>query len=445
MSSERLAAYRAFVAAEPNKDDGYLFETPRCRFTLEPSDELVAAPGAKVGREGEQVFVVLPGGARLPVAGISESELRSTLAALPCRYSRLVALLGPLAPSLIEQAFSKVLFAPSAVAALEVELPSVELTRFPGSPYEVVRAYWQNSIAVRRRIEESEPSDVAELRALLLELHELLLLGDGDPQRRSSFYLPASLLGRKRPEPGRFYDVPTGLERRGAETILTSGARVSVPLLGGEYYWQLLAESVDDAAALAAERQLELDGVPLGQVLRARAEDETQARPWFLPPRPLEGGHFAAILKAWQDARTAAQARDVNGALSALAAFHHRFVRVHPLPSGNQSLSMSFVNAFLRPLLGAGIPHLLLDQMALRFQLVPYQRLFTRAVRAWSTPWPHPGERVRQLMHMRAGLDGFVREVGNALSLMEARALITTHPRGAELSLLSDTIVTSRS
>jgi hypothetical protein len=454
MTQARHEAYRSFVEAatrEPNTD-GYLFDTPRCRFRPEPSDELLAAPGAAVVRVGGGVAVQLPGGAQLPLTGFGFEKVRAVLAQLPCRYSRLTVELGPETESFIEQAFSRVLFAPRAVAELETQLPAVEIVRFPGSPYEVVRSYWRNSCAVRRRIVEHEPPRDAEaLRALLLELHELLLLGESNAESRRSFYLPASLLGRKRPTPGTFYEVPSELERRGSETILTRGARVSVPLLGGVHYWQLLAESVDDTGALTEARQLSVDGLDLGQVVRARAEDETERRAWFLPPRPLKMAHFEALWLDLGAAHAALSARDVPAALAALGAFHYRFVRTHPLPSANQSLSMSFVNEVLGRLLGSGIPHLLLDQLALRFELSAYQQLFARAARVWSA-WPKSAaqatagpavasvsttERLRLLVRMKSELNDFVSTLGNSMTLIEARALQGTHPHSAELALLS--------
>jgi hypothetical protein len=454
MTRARLEAYRSFVEASlrSRADDGYLFDTPRCRFLPEPSDELVAAPGTEVVRSGGDVAVQLPGGARLPLKGFTFEKLRGVFAQLPCSYSRLTIELGSATESFIEQAFSKVIFAPRAIAALETELPNVEVVRFPGSPYEVVRSYWRNSCAVRKALlERNPPSSVGELRELLLELHALLLLGEDDVQSRSSFYLPASLLGRKRPAPGTFYEVASAFERRGAETILTSGARVSVPLLGGLNYWQLLGESVDDSGAISDERSISVGGLALGQVLRARSEDEAESRPWFLPPRPLEPAHFERLLAELNAATAAEAARDVPGALRALAAFHYHFVRIHPLPSANQSLSMSFVNARLQRLLGTGIPHLLLDQLALRFEPSAYQRLFVRAAKVWSA-WPKSitgvtsTERLRHLIRMRERLNAFVSSLRgategptqNSMTLIEARSLLVSERAGAELALLLD-------
>lgn len=441
MTDPRSSAYRAFVATEhaARGADGYLFDVPRCRFALEPSDELRLAPGTTLQRDGAAAKLVVPGTAELAVVGIPFELLQKALRELPCTYSRLVLTLGDACASFLEQTFSKLLFAPRAIAELEVDVPSVEIVRFPGSPYEVVRSYWRNAIAVRRELEaRALPETPDELRALIADLHELMLLGAPEHSGPRSFYLPASLLGRKRPEPGRFYEEPSRFERRGSESILTSGARVAVPLLGGSLYWQLLSESVDDEGALADEREVVTGGAPLGRILLARAEDEARPKPWFLPPRPLLDAHFEELLHALTQAHVAARAQEPDVAVKALSRFHYRFVRVHPLPSANQSLSMSFVNVVLRRLFGVGMPHLLLDQLALRFTPVAYERLFARAVRAWITPFPSAAERLRHLVRNRQTLDAFVSEVTEAPSLLEARALIADSTLGAHLSLLSD-------
>jgi hypothetical protein len=442
--------YAAFVAADAAKqsDDGYLFDSPRCRFWPEPADELVAMPGLAAIATPAGVGVVAPGGVQLSIQGFDVKTLQRLLALLPCRYARLALELGPRSSSFIEQTFSKVLFAPSAVAELELAQPACEIVRFPGSPYEVVRSYWRNLGSVRRRLDarlvDGPPVDVPAFRELLLELHRLLLLGESDADGPRSFYLPASALARKRVTPGEFYEGSSAVQRSGSDFVITSGARVSVPLLGGALYWQLLAESVSDEAALSEQRKLELDGVDWGQVVLGRAADELQNKPWFLPPRPLSTRHFETLLAELRAACEARQRGDVQRALAALAAFHFGFVRAHPLPSGNQSLAMSFVNALLRPLLGVGIPHLLLDQLALRFERAAYGRIFARAARAWSAPWPSATERLRSLLRMRGELNAFVTKLGqrngpsDATSLIEARALIEEEPDGAKLALLTE-------
>jgi hypothetical protein len=440
--TEPLQQYAAFVAAAEKSDDGYLFDSPRCRFWPEPADELVAMPGLTAVATPTGAALVAPGGVQLPIQGFDLKTLQRTLTLLPCRYARLALELGPRSSSFIEQTFSRVLFAPAAVAELELAQPACEIVRFPGSPYEVVRSYWRNLGGVRRRLDallvEGPPADVPGFRALLLELHRQLLLGDSDAEGPRSFYLPASALGRKRATPGEFYEGSSSVERTGAGIVITSGARVSVPLLGGALYWQLLAESVSDEAALSDQRKLELDGLDWGQVVLGRATDELQNKPWFLSPRPLSSQHFETLLGELRAAWKARRRGDLQGALTALAAFHFGFVRAHPLPSGNQSLAMSFVNSLLRPLLGIGIPHLLLDQLALRFDRASYARIFARAAHAWSAPWPSATERLRSLLRMRGELNAFVTNITTSTSLIEARALVQEEPQGAKLALLTE-------
>jgi hypothetical protein len=444
MTEPILQQYAAFVAADSAKhsDDGYLFDSPRCRFWPEPADELVALPGLTAVATPTGAAVMAPGGVQLSIQGFDVKTLKRVLALLPCRYARLALELGPRSSSFIEQTFSRVLFAPTAIAELEMDQPACEIVRFPGSPYEVVRSYWRNMGGVRSRLEallaEEPPADVPAFRELLLELHRLLLLGDVDADGPRSFYLPASPLARKRVTPGELYEGRSTIERTATDTVITSGARVSVPLLGGAFYWQLLAESVSDEAALSDQRKLELAGLDWGQVVLGRATDEVQSKPWFLPPRPLSDRHFETLLGDLRAAWEARRRGDVASALTALSAFHFGFVRAHPLPSGNQSLSMSFVNSLVRPLLGIGIPHLLLDQLALRFDRAPYGRIFARAARVWTAPWPSATERLRSLLRMRGELNAFVTRLSQATSLIDARALLLSddEPQGANLALL---------
>jgi hypothetical protein len=439
MSDARYEAYRRFVQASPEADDGYLFDAPRARFLPEPGDALVLMPGATLSGAEHEAKVLLPGGQELSFPGVSRERLSAALGTLPGSYGSFTAKLGPATPAFMAQAFSRILFTPRAVLELEQQLPSLEIVRFPGSPYEVVRAYWRNMLAVRRRLAgQLAPSEGSEFRQLLLELHELALLGERQSSQRDSFYLPASRLGRKRATPGVLYEVATGLERRGGEWLLTSGARVSVPFLGGRHYWQLLAESVSELVALE-EREVELDGLAYGRVVQARAEDEPRTASWFLPPRPLRAEHFEALRAELGRADRAAAGGDRAALLAALAGFHYRLVRLHPLPSANQSLAMSFVNERLSRALGVGIPHLLLDQLALRFGPEAYARLFARAVHAWNAPFPNAADRLRQLMTMRNALNGLVSALAGSPSLLEARSLAAQreHEVASGLALLT--------
>ena len=279
MTFERHDAYRAFVRASDATpaDDGYLFDTPRCRFVPEPSDELVAAPGARVVRRDAGVFVELPGGASLQIHGLDFQMLRSTFARLPCRYSRLALELGPPAASFVEQAFSRVLFAPSAVAELELALPALEIVRFPGSPYEIVRSYWRNAAAVRRCIDERCACGTRAQRAAPPDARADA--GRSRAVRTAELVLPpASQLGRR---------AELAVLRRGqmassawSERDLRA-ERACVAVTGG----------TTTGAASKAQRRAPFRGAespPEGVPPQGAAcgSAKRSARPWLLPPRP---------------------------------------------------------------------------------------------------------------------------------------------------------------
>src|SRR6187402_2499548 len=113
-SQEPSAQYRAFVASSPLSDDGYLFDTPRCRFSPEPTDLLAAPPGTRALATPAGPCIELPGAGQLVFSGLALEDLRAALAALPCTHSQLSLRLGAAAANFVEQAFSRVLFAPAA-------------------------------------------------------------------------------------------------------------------------------------------------------------------------------------------------------------------------------------------------------------------------------------------------------------------------------------------
>src|SRR5262249_24017915 len=152
-----------------------------------------------------------------------------------------------------------------------------------------------------------------------------------------------------------------------------SGPRVNAVPIGGERYQELLARSVDDMASLATERALTDDeGLAWGRVVTAKADADTAPAPWFCPPRPFADAHFAAVFRSLSAAREAGY---TDEAIRHAAGVHFRLVRLHPFVSGNQSIAMALVNGLLRPVVGAGLPHLVLDHLALRLALPAYERV----------------------------------------------------------------------
>jgi hypothetical protein len=134
-------------------------------------------------------------------------------------------------------------------------------------------------------------------------------------------------------------------------------------------------------------------------------------------------------------ARDAVRRGERAAALSALATFHQRFVRLHPFRAGNQSLAMNVVNAVLRELQGAGIPHLVLDQLALRFDEGAYARLFARAVNAWTVAGS-PLERYRALTERKARYFALLGALGPCSGVEDARPILNARRNDAALALL---------
>src|SRR5690606_10986817 len=144
--------------------------------------------------------------------------------------------------------FGQVIFAPAAVAALEAEVPSVEIARFPAPPYAVERSYWENAGAVRRHAEVlDEARDPHDWLAALRSLHVVALMGE----RLDSFYQPASPGADEAVHPGALFSAPVRLLRRGDRAVFLDGPRVNAKLVGGEAYAARLFASLGDEAALA--------------------------------------------------------------------------------------------------------------------------------------------------------------------------------------------------
>lgn len=417
--------YERWLAARPSSGDHYLLAEPRVRFEPHGSDVIVRLPGSPVpaydGADLERDVRILDA-----LDATRTWDRACELAAVPPRD----------ADGLLHAGFGTVLFAPIAVAELEARLPCAETVRFPGSPYEVVRSYWSNMAAVREgfdvifRRSRSPELFLEELR----RLHRVLLLGPDE----ATFYRPASPIARKGIGPGMLWEAPSRVVVEADGPRLLEGPRVGAAEVGGKTYWALLAESVKDPDALAPERTLVARGGPeWGRLVTARAGDELEAKPWFCPPRPLAEAHAVGLCHPFAKARDAADRGERATSVASLATFHQRFVRLHPFRAGNQSLAMNLVNAVLRELGGTGIPHLVLDQLALRFDEAAYARLFARAVHGW-TVTGSPVERYRGLTNKKNRYFSLLAELEASPSLDDARALVQSRRDDAALALLSE-------
>jgi hypothetical protein len=335
---------------------------------------------------------------------------------------------------LIAQTFGLLLFAPLALHALERRVSGVEISRFPGSPYEVARPYWSNMASIREQLDglEAHLTDTRRFVAKLEELHVVALMG-ADLQ---TFYRPRSPIGQRRAAPGQLMHTPSRWLRGTDEALLLAGARVNASFIGGRTYHELLYATLEEPGAAASREHVDAEGLGWGSVLYGRSEAETQAQDWFCPPRPFEPAHFDTLRTALVHALDAAERRDSALAIERLASFHQAFVRLHPFHCGNQCLVMSIVNWLLQRVSGAGVPHLMLDHLALRLSGAAYARVFARAVAAYAKPEPDVARRYLGLAQKRARAFALLHEISALGSLHEARGHIEAAGDDAGLLLL---------
>jgi len=418
--------------------DSYLFDVERPRFecraddVLVKIDDLALAPGDRVHSE--------IAGATVAIHGVPRRALERVLSAIDGRRTlgQVEASSGVASSELhavLEACFGVVIFAPLAIERLERALSGTEITRFAGSPYEIVRSYWQNMIAVRAECGRLDQAlaDAERFRDFLRALNAMALTGaDGKTP-----YTPASPISRKRMAPGALLETVPETRVTAEGTIFVSGPRVNVKLIGGELYHRVLYERAGDPGALDAEREVVMDGLAWGRVVRARAVNEPDFGDWFCPPRPLDIRHFEMLRASLAAALEAAGSAASSDATRASARFHWQFVRLHPFHCANQSVAMNLVNFVLSRALGAGIPHSILDQLALRLDARAYENVFGTATAAYALPGAGPVTRYRELRARKLRAFALIERIGRAPSLEQARALGDAAGPDASLALLA--------
>jgi hypothetical protein len=425
--------------AAPAERD-YLFARAEPRFEPRRDDVLVVQPGLELAQRSGTLLLRAPEPRLdLQLPALARSDAERILAAIDGTRCLLEVLWHsgvdrPALAKLLRAAFGRVLFAPRAVAALEARLSCTEVVRFPASPYAVERPYWENMIAVRERFAEQRTAlgDTKRFVGLLRELHVIVLMGP----TLQSFYKPQSPVADHTVAPGTLYHDAARLLRTPTGVAFLDGPRVSAALLGGEAYWNRLARELGDPAALEPERALSLDGLDWGTVVCARSERDEQLAAWFCPPRPMTDQHLDVVRDALSAASTAAAAGDREQAMRSLARFHYAFVRLHPFHCANQSLAMNLVNAVLGPVLGSGIPHLVLDHLALRFTLESYQEAFRRAVDAYAIVTSAPAERLSALAMLGQRCFGLFARMTACTSVAQVDELCRAEPEAARAALL---------
>ncbi len=415
-----LLAYQRFVEQSPVDPGAYSFHEARPRFEARPQDHLVALPGLTSQRRKTEVgWFHADTNSFWPLRSLSLAQaeaLRLCLDGSRClpAVEAELALTSEQLDHVLARTFGRVVLAPNAVNELEQRLSSAELVRLPASPYTLVRSYWDNccdadELAAAQFDALLSPQ---EFELTLRRLHSVLLLGASG----RSFYRPASPIARRHIAPGRWYQLETRIEPGSPTSWLLEGPRVSAPRVGGDEYFSAIVNSVDDPEALASERAaVTLEGLNWGRLVRARARGDHSAGDWFVPPRPITSEHLVSLRQCLR-AAAAAPAHEVA---AELARWHYRFIRLHPFSCGNQSLAMLLANHVLRQASGRGIPHLMLDQFALRLLEPAYQRLFQRAVHAWQLPALAGGELASERIRLRAASDGLIAHLASQSEPLE--------------------------
>ncbi|MBN2196086.1 MAG: Fic family protein [Polyangiaceae bacterium] len=432
-------------AATPGSD--YLFGEAKRRLAPADADVLVSAEDLAVcdGRDGTHL-VSSRLGADLPLADVESGGARAVLAAMdgerPLAALRETAGVAPSAlAKVLEVGFGLVIFAPAAVAALDAEVPGVEIVRHPGSPYEIDRAYWRNMGDVRRALADARETladvelaetDPARALGVFRRAHVLALMG----RDLDSFYRPASPIALRGAAPGALLRSAPELVETPGGTRFVAGPRVHASFVGGEAYHRALYTVLGDPEAAQPRCHVD-DGLDWGRVVIARAEQDAQAGPWFCPPRPLSVAHFAAVFGALAAAEQAADAGDRATAVRELAAFHQRFVRLHPFRCANQCLAMSAVNQVLRRSHGAGMPHLVLDHFALRVTPAAYRKLFANAVACYVVTGRSSASRFAELAERKRRAFACINRIATAGSLGGALAIVAEDLNVARLALFA--------
>ena len=414
-----LVEYQNWLKSRPDPDGDYLFTQSRIRFEPRNLDQLVLVESVKVVNGSHlQIFENTP---LIPIPEEHRAHVDSVLSELATRPFAVELQSKSDAPAtcdwLLSVGFGQFIFTPQSVQDLDSRVSSGEIVRFPASPYEIDRDYWINICDLDF---QGSTSSVPDFIHWLRTLHVQLLLGKG----LDTFYCPSSPIAKKGVHPGSLYE-------RGVQTITTSsgefiveGLRTNASTLGGDLYHQLLRKSLE-LKPMEYKQVFQDQGVNWGRLVKSRSRTDKQDSDWFLPPRPMINDHWYLLWQSWLEATLST---DSIECVTQLAYFHWYFVHLHPFGCANQSLAFAMVNSILNRVLGSGIPHLILDHLAMRFDSTDYVKLFKRAVTSWTTTESKSLARHQERSQKRLELDKFIASLHEAMNL---------DSRGAQLALLT--------
>ena len=299
------------------------------------------AEGVRIDRAGEE-SVILDSGAIDFVEEILD-ELRT-----PQTYACLQSSLSSRCDSktiknICEELLGVCLEAPGTIAALERELPLNGLLRFPlHSPYRLPRAYWENSIAVRRALPllyESCSSTAGFVKAIS-GLHRLATMGEsGENIYGGAGGLPTA------PGVYRQQDIKTGVAPWCLHSLEWWLKDLEVPA-------KLVKRGTIQSIGKRSMVEISMDGVQCMHLYEADGQ---------------------LVFKLMDEARNtlraalqSANTKDVDAVLSQLARFLQLFSLAHPFNNINASIAMNIVNDILEKQELGRLPHLYLDYVAQR-------------------------------------------------------------------------------
>lgn len=438
-----LREYERWLKQRPTSDlDDYLYSQSRVRLTPHDDDELVVPNALSVEHAGKTVLVRVTGQpAPVAVPSMTRLDAESIIAALHAKTTVIELPFVSGVPAdvcdrMLGVGFGRFIFAPAALELLESRASAAEIVRFPGSPYELVRNYWINVGNLSQAIEsslatsQSSSSFVDWLRAL----HAQLLLG-ADLQ---TFYCPSSPVAQRRVAPGALYVNATRTLASNMGEFILDGPRVNASAVGGPQYNWLIDQSLGLHLLESESRVFSESLTSWGRLVSARARTEAQARRWYLPPRPIGEKHWEALFVAWKQIIRAFETGNLASGVEYLGRFHWYFVHLHPFSCANQSLAFAIVNWALNRLFSSGIPHLILDQLALRHECTAYSRLFARAVSNWTTAESDSAARHLTRVRSRQLLDNFIAQLAATTSEPDADAIARGNSESARKALLVD-------
>lgn len=438
-----LQEYQRWLSQRSTTDsDDYLYSQSRVRLMPHDDDQLVIPDSVFVEYVGKSVVVRIVGQSTpIAVPNISRHHAESIITALRTKPTAIELPFVSSVPAnvcdlMLAVGFGRFIFAPLALESLERQSSAAEIVRFPGSPYEIVRNYWVNvgslNHAMQQSIAESQSS--SSFVDWLRILHVQLLLGAD----LHTFYCPSSPVAQRRVAPGAIYvNVTRTLTSKIGEFIL-DGPRVNASAIGGFQYNRLIDRSLGLDLFESESKTFSESMTSWGQLVTARARAEAQTRQWYLPPRPIVEGHWEALYFAWNRTVGAMERQDLAECVEHLGHFHWYFVHLHPFSCANQSLAFVIVNWVLNRLTCSGIPHLILDQLALRHECTEYSRLFARAVSHWTTTEIEPAARHLARVRSRQVLDDFIAQLATTATEPDADAIADVNAASARLALLVD-------